>query len=402
MRRLIFCWNYLEWGGAQIYFLGIMKLARQNWDVTVLLPRGSDPKLLGFLDEESIAYEFLDVTALLGTASTISEKFRRHLSHIRSWIEIAKRVGAHELSKSILHIEVAPWHAVWFLMFLSLRRANVFITLHNALPEVSPIRRFIWRYKLAIFSRLRGMHIFTSNEDAKARFRPWVTEKFWNTIKVTYTTVNPAEIARATDNTEPQNILRSKFDLDPTKFTVLCLGQFIDRKGRWVFLEAARLASKSAADIQFVWLTASPVAGEDIDLIETYGLGERFHLIQAGRVGHKRQDILEFYRLADVYALPSFVEGLPIALLEAMAMGVASISTDVYAIPEALMNEKTGLLVRAGNAEQLAKAIVRLKNNDGLRRELAGAGREFVLEHFDERAASQIAIDAYGECLANV
>ncbi|MGE3467216.1 MAG: glycosyltransferase family 4 protein [Pyrinomonadaceae bacterium] len=398
MRRLIFCWNYLEWGGAQIYFLGIMKLARKNWDVIVLLPRGSDKKLIGFLDAEGIRYEFLEIVALLGTATTFKDKLNRHFSHLRSWIEILRRLGPFDLQNSVLHIEVAPWHASWLLTVLSMRRANVFITLHNALPGVGALRGLIWRSKLALVSRLSGIHIFASNKDAKARLRGWVAERFWESIKVTYTTVNPDEIADAEKNSSDIHAIRDRFGLDPEKFTVLCVGQFIDRKGRWTYLDAASILARSPADIQFVWLTSSPVSDDDRVQVESYGLERSFHLLSAGSVGSTRRDILCFYRIADVFALPSFVEGLPIALLEAMAIGIPSISTNVYGIPEAVRHSETGLLIEPGDADHLAKAILCLRNDPELKAKLGQAGKAFVLEHFDERTASQIAIDAYEEC----
>ena len=49
-RRLVFVWNYLNWGGAQVYFLAIMKLARDDWDIIVHLPKDSSPVMIGYLE----------------------------------------------------------------------------------------------------------------------------------------------------------------------------------------------------------------------------------------------------------------------------------------------------------------------------------------------------------------
>jgi len=111
---------------------------------------------------------------------------------------------------------------------------------------------------------------------------------------------------------------------------------------------------------------------------------------------------LRFFRIADAFTLPSFVEGLPIALLEAMAIGIPSISTDMNAIPEAIIDRETGIVIEAGDSDALAKRILDLKNNPSLRQRLSANGRAHVLENFDEREASRIAIDAYRECFANV
>ena len=97
--------------------------------------------------------------------------------------------------------------------------------------------------------------------------------------------------------------------------------------------------------------------------------------------------------------MPSFVEGLPIALLEAMALRRPSISTNVYAIPEAVKDRETGILIDAGDSKALADAILLLKDDVELRESLADAGREFVLRNFDERDAAAKAIAAYEESL---
>jgi glycosyltransferase involved in cell wall biosynthesis len=86
---------------------------------------------------------------------------------------------------------------------------------------------------------------------------------------------------------------------------------------------------------------------------------------------------------------------LPISLLEAMAMGIPSISTDVYAIPEAVKNLETGILIEAGNSDALAKAIGLLKEDNDLRRKLSQNGRTFVLENFNEKTVAEIVFENY-------
>ena len=83
-----------------------------------------------------------------------------------------------------------------------------------------------------------------------------------------------------------------------------------------------------------------------------------------------------------------------------MAMGVASISTEIYAIPEAIKHEETGLLIDPGISDELSDAIARLCGDATLRKNIAQRGRDFVIANFDEREASKIAIDAYEEALA--
>jgi len=91
---------------------------------------------------------------------------------------------------------------------------------------------------------------------------------------------------------------------------------------------------------------------------------------------------------ADIFVLPSHHEGLPMSLLEAMAAGLAVITTPVGGIPEVIEDEKNGLMVPPGNVDALADAIRRLVADRKLRERLAAAGRTTVEERFDIRVAA--------------
>ncbi|HEX3102694.1 MAG TPA: glycosyltransferase family 4 protein [Pyrinomonadaceae bacterium] len=399
---MIFHWTYREWGGAQIYFIGIMKMARADWDILVVIPKQSSAEIVKFLDEIGVKYEFTDTYLDLDPAPTIGRKLNRHWSRIRSEIASYRFLRRFDLHECILHIEISPWVSWIFLAALSMRRANIFVTLHNALPNFPAWRVMLWKTRMQFVSRLPGFHIFTSNKHAKKSFKGWVEHKFWEDIRVTYTTANPAEVEDALKSEFDRNAARRELNIGEQQFVVLCVGQFIDRKGRWTFLEAAKLALESDPDLQFVWVSPSLPSPEETKRIEAYGIESNFRVVLSSSIGSTRHDILSFFRITDIFALPSFVEGLPIALLEAMAMGIPSISTNITAIPEAIIDGETGILIDAGDGGGLADRILSLKADPELRQRLSRAGRKFVLDHFDEREASRIAIEAYKECFSDV
>lgn len=397
-RQLIFLWTYLEWGGAQVYMMAIMKEALNDWDVIVAIPRASSPEVIGYLEQIGVTIDFLDVSLDHDAAPTIGRKIERQSNRIRTELAALKYLRKYDLKNSILHIEISPWQSWQFLAVLSRRGANVFVTMHNAITG-SAIRETIWKMRMQFVSRLRGFHIFASNQDTKNKVKPLVSPKFWDDIAVTYTCVDPRQIESVIANGRSKAEIRQKDGISDDKFIVLCVGQFIDRKGRWTFLEAAKKLGNES-EIAFVWLTPKPPTEEDQKRIDSYHLSN-FEIRISHETGKTREEILEFFRIADVFAIPSFVEGLPIALLEAMALGIPSISTNVYAIPEALKDRETGLLIEAGDADALADAIVELKNDNKLRHHIAATGREYVIANFDERVASSIAISKYKECFAD-
>jgi N,N'-diacetylbacillosaminyl-diphospho-undecaprenol alpha-1,3-N-acetylgalactosaminyltransferase len=138
---------------------------------------------------------------------------------------------------------------------------------------------------------------------------------------------------------------------------------------------------------------------EETERIRGYGLGDSFRPVLSGSVGVTRQEILRFFRVADLFVLPSFLEGLPISLLEAMSLGIPSISTNVNAIPEAIIDGETGDLIQRGDTDALSRGIISLKEDSAMSKRIADTGREFVLKNFDERIAAEKALEMYKKAL---
>ena len=399
--RVYYVWNYLEWGGAQVYFLGIASRIKNLTEVRFIFPRGTNRQFINFCEHYGIEYEFIETVADLKPAPIIRRKLARHWNKIYSEYHLLKFLSKFDLKGSVVHIELAPWQSVIALSVLCRRAGQVFMTMHNALPPVSNWRYRLWKLKFALIRRFENFHIFPSNRDAKNSLKPFVPDAFLEKTKVTYTNVNPDEVEAALSAELNRAELTAKFGLPVDKTLVFCLGQFIDRKGRWVFLEAAKKLSAETTDIAFVWITNSSLNDEERARIESYGLGARFFLIESGSIGAEHLDLMKFLRLADIYTLPSYVEGLPISLLEAMALGIPSISTNVYAIPEAVKNGETGILIEPGDADALAGAIRKLKDDADQREKLGRRGRAWVLENFSEKKVAEIAFRSYQESFEN-
>lgn len=400
-RNVIILWNYLNWGGAQIYLLSIVKHAPENWRFKLVVPRKSPADIVELFKKFGAVVEFQNVHLDTNQATSFTQKLKRQWRRIHSEIQTYRYISRQETGNTVLHIETAPWQSWIFIKKLS-DKLNVFVTMHNSLPAVSSWRQKLWKFRLRYVSELKKFHIFTSNRDTKNSLKNWVTDDFWKRIKVTYTCVDPPEIDAILNSNVSKENLRRQYSVDPEKFVVLCVGQFIDRKGRKTFLETAKILTATTDDVQFLWLTQSDLTAEDKNLIKSFKLGEAFRLVRSESVGKERADILKFFLIADVFALPSYVEGLPIALLEAMALGIPSISTDVNAIPEAVKNMETGLLIKAGESGELSEAIEKLRNDPDLRKKLSERGRSFVIEHFDERNCAATVLETYESALKSV
>jgi glycosyltransferase involved in cell wall biosynthesis len=91
------------------------------------------------------------------------------------------------------------------------------------------------------------------------------------------------------------------------------------------------------------------------------------------------------YSLMDVLVLPSLFEGIPRAVMEASAMGVPTVATDVKGNREAVERDSNGLLVPLGNVQALAEAITEILSDSDKARRMGSVGRRIALERFDER-----------------
>jgi len=103
----------------------------------------------------------------------------------------------------------------------------------------------------------------------------------------------------------------------------------------------------------------------------------------------------------DVFVLPSYNEGLPMALLEAMAQGVPVISTSVGGIPELVLDGREGFLVQPGDKAALGSAIQRFLESPTLRAEMGAAARRRVQDQFSPQAALARLDDIYRRALAS-
>jgi len=171
-------------------------------------------------------------------------------------------------------------------------------------------------------------------------------------------------------------------DGDPPQ--VLCIGRLVAEKGQAVLIEAAAALAEQG---QAVALT---FAGEGPQRRELEGLAEELGVAASvcfkGAVG--QEELHSLYEAASVFCLPSFSEGVPVVLMEAMAMELPVISTTITGVPELIEHGRSGLLVPPGRPDRLAEALRRLFADGSLRRELAAAGREKVIGEFDAEASA--------------
>jgi glycosyltransferase involved in cell wall biosynthesis len=114
----------------------------------------------------------------------------------------------------------------------------------------------------------------------------------------------------------------------------------------------------------------------------------------------QRSDIPDLYSSFDVVVLPSLTEGMPLAILEAMAAKKPIVASRVGAVPKILEDGKSGLLVEPGNAKELESALLRLLLNPEKRLCFGQAGFDVVQSNFSSKVMAQIYLSIYTEVLS--
>jgi glycosyltransferase involved in cell wall biosynthesis len=145
-------------------------------------------------------------------------------------------------------------------------------------------------------------------------------------------------------------------------------------KGAFDLIQAFALLSENERSKAKLILAGNGDIEQAQQLAESLNLGTSVH-IQSWLSASERDALLQS---ADVFVLPSYNEGLPMSMLEAMAWGLPVIVTPVGGIPEVITHEQNGLLIEPGNCPELAQAMRRLLNHAELRRTLGEAARNRV------------------------
>lgn len=167
-------------------------------------------------------------------------------------------------------------------------------------------------------------------------------------------------------------------------FHVLSVGRLAPQKGQGVLLEAVALLRERGVDARLVLVGEGPERAALERQVAALGL--HGHVTLTGAVGQDR--IADLYAEADAFCLTSFAEGIPVVLMEAMAMELPVVAPRITGIPELVEDGVGGLLVAPGRPDLVADALAGLAADPDRAVRLGRAGREAVLSGYTAGAAA--------------
>ncbi|CAB4943639.1 unannotated protein [freshwater metagenome] len=186
--------------------------------------------------------------------------------------------------------------------------------------------------------------------------------------------------------------IRSELGVAPDEFVVGTIANFRAQKDYPNLLEAARLLKQGDVPIRIIAVGQGPLEEEMRALHDSMALGDRVLLLG------QRDDAVAVLGACDAFVMASKNEGLPVAIMEALALGLPICATSVGGIPEAVTDGVEGQLVPPSDPESLASALTRLATEPVLREQLAAGARESG-ERYDIRTAVTRIEEIYREVL---
>ena len=193
---------------------------------------------------------------------------------------------------------------------------------------------------------------------------------------------------------ESTQALRQEWGIDADVLVVGTVARLGPEKGHAYLLEAVAEVLKQVLQTRLLLVGDGPMRSQLEDRAKALGVADS--IVFAGL----RHDVQTILSLFDLFVLPSLWEGLPMAVLEAMAAGLPVVATAVGGTPEVVVDGVTGLLVPPRDPHALAEAILRLLRDPDLRKRMGGAGRERVAAHFSVEQMVQRTEKLYEHLLA--
>lgn len=305
--------------------------------------------------------------AALASAGGSPRRALRRLAHVVQAARVARIAARHGIRHLHAHFGLAPATIVWFasrMIALDGEPAGFSFTIHGFHDFVDPAE-----------TRL----------DLKAKAAAAIVCVSDFTRGQLFLQADPATWRKA-------HVIRCGVDLTAWRYaprergseppTIVALGRLSPEKGFSVLFDAMARLREAGVAARLVLIGDGPERRPLEAAIERLGLAG--HVTLAGELSPAA--VRAALREADIFCLPSFSEGLPVSIMEAMAAGVPVVTTWIAGIPELAENGVTAWTVPPARADALADALRAAIEQPGLAVELAGAARQRVERQHDQAA----------------
>jgi glycosyltransferase involved in cell wall biosynthesis len=183
--------------------------------------------------------------------------------------------------------------------------------------------------------------------------------------------------------------VREELAIHPTQPLLLSCGELTHVKGHEFLLRALRQVLERCPDAVVAIAGHGPLRADLEALANSLGVSARVRFLGF------RTDVPALLNAADIFVMPSLSEGLPLALLEAMSVGVPVVATAVGGVPELIRDGATGWLVPERDVDALARALLGVIQSPGARERVIGHARQLCRAQYDLQATVRCYAELY-------
>lgn len=320
----------------------------------------------------SISRNIFNISSHVRTIGLLYKLFRREqfdVLHVHTPIAALLGRIAGRLAKTPLIVYTA--HGFYF---------------HDAMPKLT-YRFYVLLEKLS--GHWTDLLFTQSSEDARVAVIEGIADK--NDVVDIGNGVN-AELFDPADHVRRLR-MRTTLGIPEDAYVVGVVSRLVREKGLVEFLEAAVELGKSFPKIYFLLVGERLSSDHNASIVNELQAAQKKLGPRLLAVGY-RADVADLLGAMDVFCLPSYREGMPRSIIEAMMMALPVVATNIRGSREEVVAEKTGLLVPVRSSAAIVQALGRLITKPELARQMGQLGRQRALELYDERriVARQIEI----------
>jgi glycosyltransferase involved in cell wall biosynthesis len=289
----------------------------------------------------------------------------------------------HKLDCNILHSHTSHAHSLAFLASIGsgvtrlvTRRVDFSIFRHSFLKLSGIKYRYMADYYIAISQKIKEVLVKDGIPDQR--------------IFVVHSGIDPQRFRQATGDH-----LLSEFDIQENQKVVINVAHLAGHKGQNYLVRAIPHVLAKLPGTRFFIVGK----GELMEALKVTAseLGLKKELIFTGF----REDVADFYKIADLFVMSSVHEGLGTAVLDALALAIPVVATNTGGLPEIIHDGKTGRLVEPADPEALAEGIVDMLTRVEAAKAMANEGRAMVQNRFSIEAMVDHNIEVYKKVLEN-
>lgn len=361
------------WAGAEVQMFTLVSILKKVPGINISAIVLNEGRLYSMLKDNGIVVDVID-----------EKKY--------GFYQIYRRLGAiaRQRNLDILHSHRYKENILGGLMKKKSLVRRAVQTVHGGEEPFSGIRKLksdLYIFLNIYFSRKFFDKIIGVSHDVSGRLQEVYGK---DKVATVHNAINPESIRPTRDREQT----RADLGIGSHDYVIGTAGRLVPIKGLDIFLEMASHMIKSSGKVKFLVVGDGPLRGD----LEKKAVD--LNIQNDVRFLGFRDDIVNIMNCLDIFVVSSINEGIPMAVLEVMGMGIPVVATRVGGLKEIIEHNKSGLFVEAGDYRGLADACLSVLEQPNLRASLGAGARERIAAEFYPHIQRESILKIYGEVLS--